>query len=177
MDPTPTLEDAALNAVRVRITGVLPAQVRACIGCLTDDQIWWRPNPGSNSVGALVLHLSGAIMEFLCRRVGGVPYERQRDAEFAETRMGRDQLLQVFDAAIRHATDTFTAVSPSRLSQPSTIPDYYTLLFEDLVGVTVHMANHAGQIVFITKMLTEGGIRDLWSQTHRDSGAWRREQR
>jgi hypothetical protein len=84
MEALPELGATALDSMRVRITGVLPAQIRACLASLRDDQLWWRPNQASNSVGNLVLHVSGAIMEFLCRRVGGFPYERDREAEFRE---------------------------------------------------------------------------------------------
>jgi hypothetical protein len=61
----------------------------------------------------------------------------------------------------------------TRLSEPSTAPDYYAVLLEDIFGVGFHMALHTGQIVFITKMLNEGSIQELWPRTHRESGAWR----
>jgi hypothetical protein len=42
-----------------------------------------------------------------------------------------------------------------------------------LFGVAIHMAVHTGQIVYITKLLKEGSINDLWTQTHKSTGAWR----
>jgi len=174
MEPLPELGATALDSMRVRITGVLPAQIRACLASLSDDQLWWRPNQASNSVGNLVLHVSGAIMEFLCRRVGGFPYERDREAEFREQRaINRDLLLKIFDKAIVQASETLERLPSSRLSEASTNPAYYSLLLEDILGVTVHMATHTGQIVFITKMLNEGSVVELWPQTHRQAGAWR----
>jgi len=47
----------ALEALRTRITRVLPAQIRSCIEQLSVEQLWWRPNEKSNSVGNLVLHV------------------------------------------------------------------------------------------------------------------------
>jgi hypothetical protein len=174
MEPSSELGSVALHSMRVRITGVLPAQIRACLAGLSDDQIWWRPNQGSNSIGNLVLHISGAIMEFLCRRIGGFPYERNREAEFSgQHPLRRDQLLKTFDNAIDHASRTFELLPASRLADPSTVPAYHGLLVEDILGITVHMATHAGQIVFITKMLNEGTVNELWPQTHRQAGAWR----
>ena len=174
METLPDLGTAALNSLRVRITGVFPAQIRACVASLSDDQLWWRPNQTSNSVGNLVLHLSGAIMEFLCRRVGGIPYERDREAEFREQgAITRALLLEIFDNAINQASETLERLPSSRLSDPSTTPAYYSLVLEDILGVTFHMATHTGQIVFITKMLNEGSVQELWPQTHRQAGAWR----
>ena len=60
----------ALEALRTRVTKVLPAQIRSCIEELSEEQIWWRPNESSNSVGNLVLHVRGAVLHFLCRGLG-----------------------------------------------------------------------------------------------------------
>src|ERR1700686_1566577 len=32
-------------------------RLRTCVESLTDEQVWWRPNDASNSVGNLLLHL------------------------------------------------------------------------------------------------------------------------
>jgi hypothetical protein len=71
------------------------------------------------------------------------------------------------------AAQTFEALDPSRLSEPSTEPAYYSIIFEDLFGVAIHLATHTGQIVYVTKMLKEGSVNDLWTQTHRAAGAWK----
>ena len=49
------MNDIALAALRSRVTGVFPAQVRAALASLTEEQVWWRPNEKSNSIGNLVL--------------------------------------------------------------------------------------------------------------------------
>lgn len=164
----------ALEALRVRVTRVLPAQIRSCIEELTEEQIWWRPNEQSNAVGNLVLHVRGAVLHFLCRGVGGMKYERDRPAEFAASgSISKEELLALFDGMVEEATRTFDSLDASRLSEPSTEPAYYSIVFEDLFGVAIHLASHAGQIVYITKMLKEGSINDLWTQTHRAAGAWK----
>jgi hypothetical protein len=110
----------------------------------------------------------------LCRRVGEFPYERDREAEFREQgAINRDLLLKIFDKAIAQATETLERLPSSRLSEASTNPTDYLLLLEDILGVTVHIATHTGQIVFITKMLNEGSVVELWPQTHRQASAWR----
>lgn len=164
----------ALEALRTRITKVLPAQIRSCIEELSEEQLWWRPNEQSNSVGNLVLHVRGAVLHFLCRRIGGLDYERDRPAEFA-TRgsISKRELLAMFDEMTDEATRTFAALNASRLSEPSTEPAYYSVVFEDIFGVAIHLATHTGQIVYVTKMLKEGSVNDLWMRTHRETGAWK----
>lgn len=164
----------ALEALRARITGALPAQIRLCVEELSEEQLWWRPNGQSNSVGNLVLHVCGAVMHFLCRGVGGMEYERDRAAEFAaEGSLTKQQLLALFDDMVERADETFAALDSSHLGKPSTAPDYYSIVFEDLFGVAVHLATHTGQIVYVTKMLKENSLDDLWTQTHKHSGVWK----
>lgn len=168
------IDGLALEALRLRITQVLPAQIRECLEQLSEEQLWWRPNGQSNSVGNLVLHLRGSILHFLCRGVGGLEYERDRPAEFAEIgSLTKQQLLTLFDEMVETAVETFAALTPARLNEPSTEPAYYSIIFEDLFGVAIHLAVHTGQIVYVTKMLRESSINDLWTKTHKEFRVWK----
>ena len=166
--------DVTLHALRVRITQVLPAQIRACLDKLSDEEIWWRPNEQSNSVGNLVLHLTGSLNHYLNRGLGGIEFNRDRDAEFAERRhIPRAELRDRFDDMVRKAEQTFTAITSERLAQPSVEPKMNRLVVEDLINIASHLATHAGQILWITKMF-RGGIDDIWIKTHKTLGAWRK---
>ena len=79
----------------------------------------------------------------------------------------------MFDEMVMTARLTFDSLDAARLNEPSTEPAYYSTIYEDLFGVAIHLATHMGQIVYITKMLKENSIVELWSQTHRAAGAWR----
>jgi hypothetical protein len=151
----------------------MPAQIKWCLDQLDDAQIWWRPNDQTNSVGNLTLHVCGAVMHFLCRGVGGHEYLRDRPAEFARRNLQRPELIATLDEMVNKAEETFAGLNASRLRDVSTEPAYYSTVFEDLFGVAIHMAVHTGQIVYATKMLKEGSINDLWTQTHKTTGAWR----
>ena len=173
MSDTFDINGIALRALQVRITKVLPAQIRACVEELDDEQIWWRPNEQSNSIGNLVLHVCGAVRHFLCRGIGKLPYERDRPTEFATTTLSKAQLLKQFDEMVRQTEETFAKLDAARLGEPSTDPVYYSTIFEDLFGVAIHVAVHTGQIVYVTKLLREGAVNDLWAKTHRSLGAWK----
>ena len=59
-------------------------RITSCLDQLSPGQIWWRPNEASNSVGNLVLHLSGNVRQWSISGLGGVPDVRQREMEFHE---------------------------------------------------------------------------------------------
>jgi len=169
------MNDIALNALHSRITRVFPAQIRAAVETLTEDQVWWRPNEESNSVGNILLHLTGSLNHFLNFKIGGIDYARDREAEFAERHaIPKDELMAMFDEMVARAERTFTELTPERLDAPSPEPKMYSIVLEDLIGVATHIANHTGQIVWIAKMLHGGAIDDIWIKTHRQLGAWKK---
>jgi len=169
------MNDIALAALRSRVTGVFPAQVRAALASVSEEQLWWRPNEKSNSIGNLVLHLTGSLNYYLNRNLGGLDYTRDRAAEFAERRsLPKAELLAHFDEMVAHAERTFEGLTPDSLAAPSPEPTMHTIAFEDLLNVTTHLATHTGQIVWIAKMLNEGAIDEVWIKTHRAEGAWKK---
>src|SRR6059058_6408078 len=104
----PDLRPILLDSLRTRITRIFPAQIRAAVEMLSDEQIWWRPNESSNSVGNLVLHLTGSLNHYLNRQIGGFEYHRDRAAEFAERRhIPKDELLAAFDEMVSKGEQTF----------------------------------------------------------------------
>lgn len=165
-----------IAALRSRVTRVFPSQIRAAVAPLTDEQIWWRPNEASNSIGNLIVHLSGSLNYYLGRNLGGIPFDRDRAAEFAERRhIPKGELMASFDEMVSRAERTFDSLTPSRLSEPSPEPAMHEIVLEDLINVAMHLSTHTGQIVWIAKMLAEGSIREVWIKSHRHEGAWKRE--
>jgi len=149
----------------------------AAVEPLTDAQIWWRPNEQSNSIGNILLHLTGSLNHFLNRNVGGIDYSRDRAAEFAERRaIPKAELLALFDDMVARAERTFDALTPERLGDPSPEPKMHSIVLEDLLNVLAHLANHTGQVVWIAKMV-RGDLGDVWIKTHRSEGAWKKSER
>src|SRR5271166_5637367 len=58
-------------------------RLRACVESLTDEQVWWRPNDASNSIGNLILHLNGNVRQWLVASFNREDDLRDRPAEFA----------------------------------------------------------------------------------------------
>ena len=163
---------SAVDTLRARITKVMPALVRDCLDLLDDEQIWWRPNEQSNSIGNIVLHVSGSLNHYLNRNLGNIPYDRDRDAEFAERRhIPKHELRVIFDDMVSKAEQTFDAIDTSRLDDDSPEPRMHKLVIDDLINIATHLANHAGQVVWIAKMLLGDAIDDVWIRAHK-TYAW-----
>lgn len=170
MEQKANLSKTALDALRSRITRILPAQIRACVEQLSEDQLWWRPNEQANSVGNLVLHVSGSLRHYLSNRVGGMQYIRNRPAEFAERGpVPKQQLLATFDETIRQAAQVLDSFDANRFLDTTDEPDYVPTVFDLIFNISIHLATHAGQIVYVTKALKEGSLDELWIRTHKTS--------
>ncbi len=103
----------------------LPRFVR-CLKLLSGKDIWWKPNAASNSVGNLVLHLSGNVRQRIISGLGEEQDNRNRDREFAERGPipGRSLIdIQGFGVSGMYAVS----------------------------HVAEHFAYHTGQIIFVTK--------------------------
>jgi len=158
---------AALESMRRRVAHFLPGQIRQAVQQLTDDELWWRPNTESNSVGNLILHLSGSIRNYLCRSVGGFDYTRDRAAEFAERGpIPREQLLAIFEEMVSQATRTLESFDSERFLDGTEEPDYYPNLLDQICGVVTHLALHTGQIIYVTKMLKAGSLDEIWKRAY-----------
>lgn len=168
MQTTDNLNTVALEALRGRITRILPSQIRPCVEELSEEQLWWRPNEQSNSVGNLVLHLSGSMRHYLSRGIGGFDYQRDRPAEFAERGpVSKAQLLATFDETIAQAVQTLQSFDTSRFLAATDEQNYVPTIFDALFNIAIHLATHAGQIVYVTKMLQEGSLDELWIRAHK----------
>jgi uncharacterized damage-inducible protein DinB len=157
---------AVIEDTRKRLVEAYPTQIREALGALGEEQIWWRPNPGSNSVGNLVLHLVGSSRHFLGRGLGGSDYVRDRTAEFAEQGpMPTAQLHRRLDEAVRETAQVLEDLDPGALTRVSSTAGEPHTVLALLLRVAHHWAVHTGQIVYVAKSVHEGSIDELWRRT------------
>jgi uncharacterized damage-inducible protein DinB len=152
--------------VRKRLVGAYPAQVRAALETLSDEQLWWRPNPGANSVGNLVLHLAGSTRHFLGRGVGGGDYVRDRAAEFSTSGLrSREELERVLEETVEETRRVLDALDPGDLLEVSERTGEPHTLVALLLRVAHHWSVHTGQILYAAKTLREGALDEVWART------------
>ena len=131
------------------------SRIRDCLAKLSTDEIWARGHENENAIGNLVLHLNGNVRQWIISGVGGAPDTRTRDAEFA-ARGGVEiaDLRERLDSTVREAVAVIGKVTPQRLTERVTIQKYEVTVLEAIFHVVEHFAQHTGQIIFVTKMLT-----------------------
>ena len=135
-------------------------KIRRCLDQLSTEQIWWRPNDESNSIGNLILHLAGNLRQWVVVGLPGLEDDRQRDVEFA-TRDGldADQLFARLEQTVRDAEDVFGVMTETDLRTEVVIQGFRTTGLGVVYHVVEHFSGHTGQILWITKMLRGEDLR------------------
>ncbi len=135
-------------------------KIECCLERLDDDQIWWRANPESNSVGNLVLHLCGNARQWIVAGVGRQPDHRRRDDEFAQTEViPRSDLVAMLKATLAEVDAVLTALDPVAILETRQIQGKEVKVLDAVFHVTEHFSMHAGQIILLTKLLTATDLR------------------
>lgn len=135
---------------------VLGNRIDDCLKRLTAEQIWTRKSDNENAVGNIVLHLCGNVRQWIISGVGGQPDVRDRDSEFA-ARGGMEpaQLAAKLKSTVGEASIVIRHLPVARLGERKVIQKIYdTTLMEAIYHVVEHFAQHTGQIIFATKLLT-----------------------
>jgi uncharacterized damage-inducible protein DinB len=133
----------------------LSSRIDVCLSKLTDDQVWIRGSANENAIGNLVLHVCGNVRQWIISSIGGVPDARRRDAEFAaHGGVSIAQLRERVITTVEEALAVLEGVTAQRLPDRLTIQGYDVSVLDAIYHVVEHFAMHAGQVIFITKMLT-----------------------
>ena len=129
-------------------------KIERCVEKLTDEQVWWRPNAESNSIGNLLLHISGNARQWIVCGLGGATDKRQRQTEFDERNViPRDELIARLRATVADVDDVLASFDPARLLDEYPIQGTEATALEAIFHVTEHFSMHTGQIILLTKML------------------------
>ncbi|PYS72740.1 MAG: hypothetical protein DMF69_06895 [Acidobacteria bacterium] len=130
-------------------------KIERCLERLNDEQIWWRPNEQSNSIGNLILHLCGNARQWIVCGVGGAADARNRDAEFAQRDgIGQADLHALLKQTLSDVDATLARLDANKLLELRTIQGLEGTVLAAILHVVEHFSMHAGQIVMLTKQLT-----------------------
>jgi uncharacterized damage-inducible protein DinB len=134
-------------------------KLERCLERLSDEQIWWRPNEQSNSIGNLLLHVCGNARQWIVCGVGGDHDTRHRDAEFAQREIiVRTELHSLLTKTLSDVDATLARIEPSHLLERRSIQGTDVSVLEAILHVVEHFSMHTGQILMLTKMLTNADL-------------------
>ena len=129
-------------------------KIERCLERLSDEEVWWRANAESNSIGNLLLHLAGNARQWITSGVGGGADRRSRQVEFDErSTIPRAELLTRLGETLKEVDSVLARLDPSSILEQRRIQGHDVTVLHAILHVVEHFSMHTGQIILITKML------------------------
>lgn len=122
---------------------------------LRDEDFFWKQNSESNSIAAIVRHMSGNMLsrwtDFLTTD-GEKPW-RLRDEEFDDTSVTKTAIIEIWEKGWECLFNTLHSLKDEDLEKNVTIRTQSLTVTSAINRQLAHYAYHVGQIVFIGKYL------------------------
>jgi uncharacterized damage-inducible protein DinB len=134
------------------------ANLHSWVDPLSDDQFWQNPYSYGNSVGHLVLHLTGNLSYYIGARIAETGYVRNRDLEFTESRRpAKAEVLHKLDDTIAMVIATIERQGEAGWTLPYAAerePDAGDR-FTAFLRCATHFYHHVGQINYLCREIAE----------------------
>jgi uncharacterized damage-inducible protein DinB len=132
----------------------IQARIHELTEPLSTEQLWTKPYRYGNSIGNLILHITGNLNYFIGAQMAQTGYVRQRDQEFSGSGEPKAQLLSTFDQAIEMVVNTISKQSDSDWSAPysaerTELKDRFSMVLK----CAGHADHHVGQIIYLQREL------------------------
>jgi uncharacterized damage-inducible protein DinB len=121
---------------------------------VSEEQLWIKPFPFGNSIGHLVLHLTGNLNHYVGALIAGSGYVRDREHEFTdEMRYPRSEVLTRFHQAVDMVVATLRAQDQESYCLPVESQHPIQTRLGLFLVCAAHMNNHIGQMSYLVQAL------------------------
>ncbi|MBO6607343.1 DinB family protein [Psychroserpens sp.] len=120
-----------------------------------ENDLWLTSHDISNSAGNLSLHIVGNLNHFVGAVIGKTGYIRQRDLEFSQKHVPREELIKQIDDTFEMLTSVISNLTVEQLDS-----EYPKQVFGKpmrteyfLIHLCTHLTYHLGQINYHRRLL------------------------
>lgn len=120
-----------------------------------EENLWKVSGEVSNSAGNLALHLVGNLNHFIGAKLGDTGYLREREKEFGDKNVSRDEILRSIREVEGIVITTLGSLDESNLEKDFDIPGWSEKVSTGywLIHLTTHLNYHLGQINYHRRLL------------------------
>lgn len=133
----------------------LAGRVEKAVRSVPRDKIYVKPFPFGNSIGHLVLHITGNLNHYIGAGIANTGYVRDRPKEFGDANPpSPDEALQRFRDAVAMVAKTIRGLDDAGWQAPNQKKEHPITTHFGLILVCVsHINNHIGQMAYLVKQL------------------------
>ncbi len=135
----------------------LAHRVEEAVRAIPEESLWVKPFPFGNSMGHLVLHLTGNLNHYIGATIAGSGYVRDRPREFTDpVHPPVGDLLRTFHETVAMVVSTLHAQDEESFQlQVENNPPIHSKLGL-FVLCAAHMSNHIGQMSYLVAAVKPG---------------------
>lgn len=146
--------------------------IQHCLRQLNDEQVWHRPRVEMNSIGNLLLHLSGNVRQWIISGLGGETDHRNRPAEFAERGpIPKDEVLSKLEATVDEAKIILETQTADTFRRKLRIQAFDTTGFGAALHSVAHFRGHTQEIIHQTREILGTTYQFAWVPQSKEQGA------
>ncbi|MBK7339490.1 MAG: DUF1572 family protein [Saprospiraceae bacterium] len=135
------------------------SKIESCLQLLDEEDIQFRPNVHCNSIANQLEHLNGNVKQYILHTWSGNGF-RDRNSEFAyPINKSKAELLLNLKKTILEADRAIQNLDENEWNKLFEIQIYHLNSIEIIVHVIEHFSYHTGQIIFLTKMITDKDLK------------------
>jgi Protein of unknown function (DUF1572) len=147
------------------------AKISHCLAQLSEEQAWWRPREEMNSIGNLILHLTGNVRQWVVAGIGGEADIRKRPAEFQERGpIPAAELNNRLEEVVRRAQEVLRQATPEQLLGQRRIQGFETSGWGAVFDCVPHFKGHTQEIICLTRMQLGEAYRFHWEPQTAEQG-------
>ncbi|MDP7017882.1 MAG: DUF1572 family protein [Pirellulaceae bacterium] len=129
-------------------------KIAHCADQLSEQQFWWQPGEGQNSIANLCLHLAGNLRQWILLGVGGEESVRDRPAEFADrSRRPKSEIIAELTTVVARAQQVLNSDScrADKLVGQRCTQGFDVTVVQAVNEAVSHFVGHMHQIVLLTR--------------------------
>lgn len=123
----------------------------------TDDDLWLLKDGISNSGGNLALHLAGNINHFFGAVIGNNGYQRERDLEFSDKNLPREEVAKRLENAKAVLVETLSSMTDEDFQRdyPEEFGGGKQTTGAVVIYMLSHLNYHLGQINYHRRLFSK----------------------
>lgn len=130
---------------------------------LGEADFHYQPNEASNSIAVIIQHMAGNMLsrwtDFLTS--DGEKEWRNRDTEFEEQQMNKEQLVAFWEKGWQCCLDALRSLKEDDLLKTIHIRSEALLVTDAINRQLAHYPYHVGQIIYLAKIITNNNWQNL----------------
>ena len=147
-------------------------KISHCLAQLQDEDVWWAPREGSDSIGIIIQHLMGNLRQWAISGVGGEADVRDRPAEFCvEQKTPKAELQSALSDLLGRVKSAYSKVEASELLRARRIQGFDSTVLDAMYDAMCHLELHTGQILYLTRLRLGSAYKESWTPANREQGA------